>query len=130
MTFSERLKRVREERGLSQTELGKLTKIHPHHISKYENAKSIPSADKLKILATALQVSADYLLFDGQKKEKVEFDNPILKESFIAVSRINKEDQETVMKLINAMILKNQMAGIMKPHFSRDKTIEKMKIEK
>lgn len=127
MTLGKRLKNAREERKLSQGELGKLTKIHPQHISRYENNRAIPSSDKLGTIAMALQVSTDYLIFDGQRKEDVEFNNPILKESFVAVGKLNKKDQEAIIRLINAMILKNHMSGVMGSYLDEDELIEKIK---
>lgn len=113
LSLKQKIKSVRTERGLSQADLAKYIKVHPHHVSKYERGLSIPSADKLKLIAKALQVSADYLLFnDGEKKDNVEFTNPKLKDFFLAVNKMNKKDQETIMNLIEAIVIKNRVRGV------------------
>lgn len=110
MTFGERLKAVREKRGLSQSEVGKLTKIHPQNISEYENDKVLPSVERLKTMVEVLQVSADYLLFDGKKKEEnIEFNNPMLKEQFLLISKMKKEKQEIIRDLIDAYITREEL---------------------
>lgn len=109
MSISKRLKTLREERKLSQGDLAKLAKIHPVQISKYENDKAVPSPDNLKMLAKILQVTVDYLLFDGQKKEEVEFNNPVLKEKFLLINKMNKKDQEAITRILDGMILKNKV---------------------
>lgn len=112
MTIGERLRSTRETRGLSQGELGKLTKIHRMQISKYENNGAVPSAEILKKLVKVLQVSADYLLFDGQRKETVEFNDPTLKEQFLLVDKMDKEERKTIKSLIDAYITKNQIKSM------------------
>ncbi|MBI3098417.1 MAG: helix-turn-helix transcriptional regulator [Planctomycetes bacterium] len=59
--FSERLRRAREARGLSQTELAERTGLQPSAISHFESGRRAPSFDNLKRLANALDVSTDYL---------------------------------------------------------------------
>lgn len=114
MTLGEKIKTTREEKKLSQGDLGKLTKIHPQHISRYENDKAMPAADKLKMIASVLEVSTDYLLFDGQKREKFEISDPMLKEQFLLISEMKKKDRETIRDLIDAYIARNELGNILK----------------
>jgi len=62
------LKNTRKEKGLSQSELGKLIGTSKAVISKYENALSYPSYDMLIKMACTFKVSTDYLL--GVEKKK------------------------------------------------------------
>lgn len=110
--IGEKIKTLREERNLSQSELGKIAKIHQHHISKFENAVVEPTANNLRKLSIALQVSIDYLLFDGEKKEDVEFLIPELKERILLISRMNKKDQEAIIRILDGMIIKNHINQI------------------
>jgi len=58
----ERIREMRERRGISQDELSARTGISKKDISRYENDKSMPGADYLGAIAKALNVSSDYLL--------------------------------------------------------------------
>lgn len=58
----DRLRRIREKRGLSQRELARLCHLGEMQIYRYENGKGEPSADFLARIARQLEVSTDYLL--------------------------------------------------------------------
>lgn len=60
--FGSRLKQLREEKNLTQEQLGKELNITKHTISKYENNVREPEYYHLIKIASFLQVSIDYLL--------------------------------------------------------------------
>ena len=62
LTFGEKLKLLREENELSQTELGKAVNMTQRKVSYMENDKYEPSIEDLKALCRYFNVSADYLL--------------------------------------------------------------------
>ncbi|HHX76728.1 MAG TPA: helix-turn-helix transcriptional regulator [Firmicutes bacterium] len=62
-TFGERLRHLREEKNLKQTELAKLLNLESSStISQYENINRIPDAYILQRLAEIFDCSVDYLL--------------------------------------------------------------------
>lgn len=60
--FRERLLLARRRAGLSQGELAQRTAMYGSDISKMERGRMLPTAPRLRRLAEALGVSADYLL--------------------------------------------------------------------
>ena len=62
MIFSERLKELRLERGLSQDELAEKTALSHGCIAMLEVKKRAPTATTLETLADFFEVSTDYLL--------------------------------------------------------------------
>jgi transcriptional regulator with XRE-family HTH domain len=62
--FAANLKAVRNERGWSQEELSRQSKLHLTAISKIERANRAPRFPTIVILAEALQVPASRL-FEG-----------------------------------------------------------------
>jgi transcriptional regulator with XRE-family HTH domain len=60
--FQERLLLARRRAGVSQGELAKRTEMYASDISKMERGHMLPTAPRLRRLAEALGVSADYLL--------------------------------------------------------------------
>ena len=58
----ERIKRIRQQRGLSQDQLAELASLNRVTIAKYESGKVEPGAQSLGRIADALEVSADDLL--------------------------------------------------------------------
>lgn len=66
--FGEKLRELREKRGLSQKELADKIGTHKNAISNYESGKRVPPADILQNMASFFYVSVDYLL--GSEKPK------------------------------------------------------------
>lgn len=62
LTFGEKLKLLREERELNQTELGKLLNMTQRKISYLERGQYEPSLQDIKAICGHFRVSADYLL--------------------------------------------------------------------
>ncbi len=79
--FSERLKKSRKEKGMTQSELAAEVGVERSSIGKYETAAIFPSADVLCRIAEALGVTTDYLLgliddpIDRDKYERWESDD-------------------------------------------------------
>jgi len=62
LTFGEKLKLLREERELNQTELGNALNMTQRKVSYLENGKYEPGMDDLRALCNYFNVSADYFL--------------------------------------------------------------------
>lgn len=60
--FAERLRKVRESRGISQEKFCLMTDMTRASLSFYENGKRLPSIDILQKITKALNISADYLI--------------------------------------------------------------------
>ena len=66
LSFGEKLRMLREEKDLSQSELGKALNMTQRKISYIECGKYEPSVQDIKALSEYFGVSADYLI--GIKK--------------------------------------------------------------
>ena len=62
MTFGEQLKKIRNEKQLSQPQLSERAGIEQSYLSKLENDKSMPSNEIFRNLLTALEMSLDEFL--------------------------------------------------------------------
>ena len=62
LTFAEKLRLLREEKELNQTQLGQAVNMTQRKISYLENGKYEPSLEDIKMLCRFFNVSADYLL--------------------------------------------------------------------
>ena len=60
--FSERLKELRKEKGLSQAQLANVTGLSHTAIVYWETEQRVPNANAIIILAGFFGVSTDYLL--------------------------------------------------------------------
>lgn len=62
MKFNERLKKYREEKGLTQAQLSELAGITTRQIQNYEGGKARPRLDAAEKIAKALNITTDELL--------------------------------------------------------------------
>ncbi len=60
--FSERLKELRLEKGLTQRDLATSTNLSQSAIVHWENNRRVPNADAVIVLAKYFNVSTDYIL--------------------------------------------------------------------
>jgi len=111
--FAQRLRKLRKQKNLSQTELGQLAGLHYTHIGRFERGASRPSGDTLMRLADALGVTSDYLL-DGATHEaaKARFEDRELLKQFQEVEQLPDEDKNVVKKLLDAFLTKKQLQAL------------------
>lgn len=61
MSISERLKELREERGLRQTDVASALGMHEQNYARYEQGTRVPRIEQLVAIADFFGVSLDYL---------------------------------------------------------------------
>jgi len=106
VVISEKLKKLRETKELSQGDIGKRTGLLRCYISRVENGHTVPSVDTLEKMDRALEVPL-YRLFtdDAHVKKpaiiilkKVEL-RPFAK----ALSHLNDRDRKLVLQVASRM---------------------------
>lgn len=80
MTFSDKLKKLREDKQMTQKDLAKHLGVTPRIISYYETGKSIPNdPDLLKKLVSLFNITLDYLLLDSKSDADFKLHRLIIK---------------------------------------------------
>ena len=92
--IADRIKFLREQKELTQTELSKKLGITRSSVNAWEMGISVPSTQYIVELANIFSVSTDYLL--GVKKT-----------SSIDTNGLNEQDIEMVYKLVEYLKSKN-----------------------
>jgi len=72
MTFQERLRELRKERGETQVEVAASIGIADRHYQKFEAGSNLPSFHNLCALADHFGVSMDYLAGRTKRREVAE----------------------------------------------------------
>jgi transcriptional regulator with XRE-family HTH domain len=106
--FGARLKQLRKDKNWTQKELGNKIGVTYTQLNKYEGGTNSPPLDKLVILASVLETTADYLI-TGNLIENIPIHNIRLIQRFQELEDFNTDDQEMVIKLIDAMIVKKRV---------------------
>lgn len=93
--FGSRLRQLRKQKNLTQKQLAALIRVKNSIISFYEVGDRIPSPEIIIKLATALNVSSDYLL-------------GIEKGESIDVSGLDEKDKMLIRSLVDTLREKNK----------------------
>jgi transcriptional regulator with XRE-family HTH domain len=111
--FAQRLRDLRKQKNLSQTELGVLADLHYTHIGRFERGTSRPSGDTLKRLADALNVTSDYLLEGAtDQAAKARFADRDLLRQFQEVELLPDDDKIVIKKLLDAFLIRKQLQAL------------------
>jgi transcriptional regulator with XRE-family HTH domain len=101
--FSQRLKELRKERGLSQEELSKLSSVSFPTISRYENGqRDEPKLTILKTFANYFDVTIDYLVGDTDIREGDFTPNEIAR----IFKQLDNDDKRILMDLAKTLLKK------------------------
>lgn len=71
MELDKRLKQLRKQREIKQTDLAEYLNCSPGTVSNYENGTHCPDLETLRMLADYYGVSTDYLLGRSLRNDKV-----------------------------------------------------------
>lgn len=120
MTFSEKLKKLRKEKKVTQEQLAKIIGVERSSIGKYETGTQ-PSTDIMKRIADYFGVTVDYLLGREETKkapvspavttedeELMEYleelrSRPEMRMLFSLSKNATKEDVEDAVRIIEAL---------------------------
>lgn len=73
-----RLRKMREERNLTQMQLAELTDMSDRAISNIETGKANPHLDHMILIASALGISLNHLVSDAVSEQKEEYISEII----------------------------------------------------
>ena len=110
MTFGERLKKARLEKGFSKSDLAREINVHYSQIGRYEEKGAQPAGDILARLANALEVSSDYLM-NGTSDDLADSsltDKELLNQ-FKIIEKLPENDKNVVKVLLDAFITKGKL---------------------
>src|SRR5262249_5430604 len=105
-TFGQRLRKLREERSLSQRELALGVGTETSQVSRYERGVVMPNAETLIDMARFLRVGAGFLPTgeDAGTPEELPIHDLSLLERFRDLEKLTRRDRETVIAVIDAIL--------------------------
>lgn len=111
--FAQRLKQIRIQKNLSQSELAELAGIHFTSVSRYERGTALPNSDALQSLAHALQVSADRLM-EGESStaHTLPPEDQELFQQFQEIQLLPAEEKALIKKVLEALLLRRKLQAL------------------
>jgi len=114
MPFSEKLSKMRNDRGLTQQQMAAMIGVGIAQVRRYEKGNSSPTLEVIKNIAKTLGISADELIFDkGEGVPNTRIMDKKLLEQFEMVSKLKPHDKEAIMTIIDSMIIKDRLEQVM-----------------
>lgn len=77
-TFGENLRKLRNEFGISQTELARAVDMRPENINHYEAGRRVPNIVHLRDIAKAINQPIECLVCDVEFPSDTRFEKEIL----------------------------------------------------
>jgi transcriptional regulator with XRE-family HTH domain len=111
-----KLKKLRKEKQLTQDQLGKKLSLSGRYIGKIEAGMLKPSMETFRKMADFFQVPIEYLVSEDETSNNLAtatIRNKALLDAFAEVDKMNSKDQELVLGLIDAVIMKNKMKALL-----------------
>ena len=108
--FGARVKQSRKDRKLTQKELAQRLGVHFQLLNKYESGQTLPQPENIVILADLLEISLDYLL-TGKAPDNHNVVDLRLMERVRALAHFPKEDQDAILRLIDAVSVRTSVQG-------------------
>lgn len=99
------LRHIREQRGMSQSDLGEKAGLQAAAISHFENGRRAPSFANLRKLADALSVSIDYLL---GREEDPSVAGPRAEAVFRHMNNMSDKDQDALEAMAQTLANRNE----------------------
>jgi transcriptional regulator with XRE-family HTH domain len=105
--FPDRLRQARRLRALDQVELAARTGLQPSAISHFEGGARKPSFENLRRLATALEVSTDFLLGRVDEPEADARADPLYRH----LQNLSTDDRELARAFLDLLAMRRQAAA-------------------
>lgn len=114
--FGRRLRKLRQDRGLSQAALARLAKIHVMQVGKYERGEGYPAVESLVGLSRALGTSIDFLVSGEEEPARDEkaFRFPLLLEKVRELDHeLERPDVGSIVEFLDAFLAKKRIKKMM-----------------
>ncbi len=109
-SFGQRLREVRDAKSFTKDKLGKAINMHYSQIGWYEGNEASPSADALKKMANALDISTNYLMNGTIADLAAEnIQDKTLINQFNPITELSSDNKIVVSKLIDAFLFQQEM---------------------
>ena len=98
--FGQRIKEIRNKKGITQYRLAEMTGIDPKHMSHIETGRSFPKADLIEKFAAALDI--DYTeLFNTEHLRDRDF---LTDKINVILGKVSDKDLRIIYKLITGYV--------------------------
>ena len=109
MDIGANIKRLREDRGIKQSEIADLIGMHRSNYSKIEGGQREISVDALSKIAKYFGMTIDQLVnLDGATPQEVTVEDKTLMEQVKMIQELEPEEKSMVFKMVDTFLTKKR----------------------
>lgn len=111
MKIGDNLKKLRENKGLTQQDMADLMHTHRTGYSKMENNQQDIPVDKLIFVAKHFGITVDDIIFFNEKSgvpNEVSVEDSAVLEQLKLINELDKEEKNILLKLIETFVSKKR----------------------
>ncbi len=109
MSTGQNIKKIREEKGMTQQQIAELIHMHRSNYSKIESGQREISVDALNKIAKYFGMTIDQIVnFDGAVPQEITVEDKTLMEQVKLIQELEPEEKNMVFKMVDTFLTKKK----------------------
>ncbi|GAB4459509.1 MAG: hypothetical protein Fur0028_13140 [Bacteroidales bacterium] len=109
MSIGQNIKKIREEKGMTQQQIAELIHMHRSNYSKIESGQREISVDALNKIAKYFGMSIDQIVnFDGAVPKEITVEDKTLMEQVKMIQELEPDEKNMVFKMVDTFLTKKK----------------------
>lgn len=109
MNTGQNIKRIREEKGMTQQQVAELINMHRSNYSKIESGQREISVDALNKVARYFGMTIDQIVnFDGAVPQEITVEDKTLMEQVKMIQELEPDEKSMVFKMVDTFLTKKK----------------------
>lgn len=109
MSTGQNIKKIREEKGMTQQQIAELIHMHRSNYSKIESGQREISVDALNKIAKYFGMTIDQIVnFDGAIPQEITVEDKTLMEQVKLIQELEPEEKNMVFKMVDTFLTKKK----------------------
>jgi transcriptional regulator with XRE-family HTH domain len=109
MNTGQNIKKIREEKGMTQQQIAELIHMHRSNYSKIESGQREISVDALNKIAKYFGMTIDQIVnFDGAVPQEITVEDKTLMEQLKMIQELEPEEKSMVFKMVDTFLTKKK----------------------
>ncbi|MBU0765309.1 MAG: helix-turn-helix transcriptional regulator [Bacteroidetes bacterium] len=108
MNIGQNIKKLREEKGLTQQQIAELVNMHRSNYSKVESGQRELSISALNKIARYFGVTLDDLVNGNEIPQEITIEDKSATEQFRMLQELDQDDKKMIFRMIDTLITKRK----------------------
>jgi transcriptional regulator with XRE-family HTH domain len=115
MSTGQNIKKIREEKGMTQQQIAELISMHRSNYSKIESGQREISVEALNKVAKYFGMTIDQIVnFDGAMPQEITIEDKMLLEQVRMIQDLEDDEKNIVFKMVDTFLTKKKFKDFFK----------------